>query len=201
MILLLWADVPVSCLIRQHFDLFSLELTKCILNFLLSVFVSITYIIITIKNFIVEEFRKLNGCFVKDSLILIDTDDMRNASLDKNLANLLWVTACNIHELERCWCLEIRGLSWCGKGCSTIWITWCFIEESWSYSFLLSLELLKLIFYIWYHILKVTCKEKLWCTVLVLKDENVTLTFVLKPSFLISLVETFSILKSMAWKM
>ena len=89
MVLLLWANVPMSCLIRQHFDLFSLELTKCILNFLLSVFVSITDIIITIKNFIVEEFRKLNGCFVKDSLILIDTDDMRNASLDKNLTNLL----------------------------------------------------------------------------------------------------------------
>ena len=86
----------------QHLNLFCLEFTESVLNFLFGIFVSIADIIITIKNLIVEKFRKLNSCFVKYSLILIDTDNMGNASLDKDLTNLFRVTACNIHELKRC---------------------------------------------------------------------------------------------------
>jgi len=79
----------VSGIVCEHFDFFRLELTESVLYFFLGIFVSVADVVVAVKNFVVEKFGELDGGFVKDRLVLVDTDHMRNARFQEYLTHLL----------------------------------------------------------------------------------------------------------------
>jgi hypothetical protein len=102
--------------VGKHLDLFGLELTEGILDFFLGIFVSVTNVIIAVKNFVVEKLGELNRGFVQDCLVLVDTNHVRNARFQEYLAHLLRVAACYINELQRSGSSEILDFNRLSKG-------------------------------------------------------------------------------------
>jgi hypothetical protein len=88
-VLLLRTDVSMGECVGQHLDLLGLKLTEGILHFFLGIFVSVTDVVVAVKYFIVEKFGKFDGGFVKDRLVLVDADDMRNSRFKEYLTHLL----------------------------------------------------------------------------------------------------------------
>jgi hypothetical protein len=133
-------------------------------------------------------------------LVLIYAYDMWYTCLEENLTNLLWVTTCDIHELKRCLCWEIRCLCHCSKCFS--WPSWCVHTKAWCHViYLLSFELFQLILNIRYHVLEITGEKEFGSTILVLENEHISLSLIFEPSLLVPLIKTLSVLEPMAWEM
>jgi len=99
-IILLWALFSMSFVVLKQHDLVCLELSVSLLNLIFGVGVCIANILICVEYFVIEEFGKFNCCLVQYCFILVNANDMRNTSFQKDSAHLFWMTAGNIHELE-----------------------------------------------------------------------------------------------------
>jgi hypothetical protein len=163
----------MSFFIFEKHDLLGLELSVLILNFDLGKLVGLADVFVVVEHLVIEVLGKLNSGLVEDCLVLVNADDVGNSSFNEDASNLLRMTACYIHKLQVRVLLEAYVL------------------------IVSSVHPLKSRFDVFEHLLKIRSKEEIGGSILVFKDQHVSLVLVSHPRLLVFLVKLLVVLETM----
>lgn len=89
-------------LVLEEHDLVGLELPELFLDLLLGELVCIANVHVFIEDLVVEDLGELDGCFVKDRLVLVNAYYMWHSCFYKDPSNLFRVTTCYVYKLKVC---------------------------------------------------------------------------------------------------